>query len=151
MTRLLCIIALLCFVWQCNDKADDTQPNTTDPNGGGGGNGNNNCPQLALAAFEQYMQPAIDASCGTGDCHGGEASDAIELLQATEDSDNAIINRAKMLKHRYQGKLLTENGVLFSKIGGGEHGGGNQVEIGHITKQGITTWAEAERKCSNSN
>lgn len=153
MTRMYHIIVMLCFVWQCNNKTDDTQPTTTDPHGSSEENGSNNCPQLALAAFEQHIQPAIDASCGVSGCHGegdGEASDRIRLLQTAENGDNAIINRAQMVKHKYRGRLLIEPGVLLGKIGGGDHEGGNQIDLGHITEEGITVWAEAERKCSNN-
>ena len=146
MVRVLCILLLLCN-WQCNDKASDPQSPTPD---------GDQCPQLALAAFEQYIQPAIDASCSNGGCHG-EDDGAIPggglalraKLGDRTDSDTVTINRAKMRSHN--NKRLIEDGALLGKIGDDDpatHTGGNQVAEGHITEEGINAWVKAEQKCS---
>ena len=144
MARILCIV-LLCSIWQCSDENNDPQSPTTDlpPIEG------KECPLLALYAFEQHIQPAIDASCHA--CHGedGEHTDKIELLKK-ENSDTATINRATMRSHR--NKWLIDDGVLLGKIGDDDPAshreGGNQVAAGHITEEGITAWVAAEQKCS---
>ena len=152
MARVLCILLLLCN-WQCNDKASDPQ-SPTPPDGG------DQCPQLALEAFEQYIQPAIDVSCGTGGCHGDDGENppggglALRARQGDRtDSDIATINRAKMRSYG-NGWLIREveppgkGSVLLGKVSDDTHGGGNQVAAGHITAEGIEAWVKAEQKCS---
>ena len=147
MAHILCIV-LLCFIWQCNNKTTDPQspPPAPSPNDSSG----DECPLLVLDAFEQHIQPAIDASCSAGDCHGDDSNPpggGLELL-LQENSDTATINRAKMRAHR--NKWLIGDGVLLDKISDKTHGGGDQVAAGHLTEEGITAWVEAEKVCSRS-
>ena len=141
MLRVLCV-SLLLFSWQCNDTANDPQSPTDDPSPP---DGDNVCPRLALTAFEQHIQPAIDASCHI--CHGkdGEHINKIKLLKKESD-DTITINRATMLSHR--NKWLIKDGMLLDKISDNTHGGGNQVALGHITEGDITAWVQAEQRCS---
>ena len=153
MTRLLCIIVLLSFSWQCQDEANDplTPSPTSTPNYEG-----DECPGIALDAFETHIQTAIDASCSTGGCHadddetGAARESELELFKG---EDNLAKNRAAMRRHKEEtdNKLLIEDGVLLAKVGGKKaHGGGNQIELGHITARGITAWVKAEQKCSSN-
>lgn len=145
-------IVLLFFIWQCNDNSGDPQSPTSEPSPTDGGD---ECPQLALDAFEQHIQPAIDASCSDSACHGIDADPpggGFELLKK-ENDETFIINRAKMLSYSItSGKKLSDDGELLQKIGDDDeasHYGGNQVALGHITEEGITAWVKAEQKCSN--
>lgn len=149
MTRILCI-TLLCLCQQCSDKDDD--PPQVDPSQA---TANVDECQLALDAFALHIQPAIDASCSDGGCHGDDGSPPGGglLLMKKEDSDTVTVNRAKMSSHR--NKWLIEKDVLLDsrlldKLTDVTHEGGNQVELGHITEEGITAWVAAERRCSRS-
>ena len=149
MTRLLCIIVLLSFSWQCQDEANDplTPSSTPTPNYEG-----DECPGIALDAFEAHIQPAIDASCSTGGCHaddetGTPPASGLELLKGEA---NLVKNRAAFIKQKH----YIKDGELLAKIGDDDpatHFGGNQVAKEHITEQGITAWVKAEQKCSSDN
>ena len=152
MTRILCI-TLLCFVQQCNNKDDD--PQSPPPDQSQTTASVDECPQLALEAFALHIQPAIDASCSDGSCHGDDA-DAPGgglLLMKKEDSDTVTVNRTKMSTHRNKwliekGKLL--DSMLLDKLTDITHEGGDQIAQEHITEEGITAWVAAERRCSRS-
>ncbi len=146
MPRILCVVLLLSG-WQCRDTQHDNSPSPASESSDDGVV----CPQLALAAFEQHIQPAIDAACGNGGCHVSDgtnvAGGGLEL-QKKQNDETFITNRAEMLSHR--AAWLTEDGELLAKVGDDDpatHEGGNQVAEGNITEEDIVAWLEAEKSC----
>ena len=150
MLRILCV-TLLCCIWQCNNGDDeDNDPLIADEEDKYSQLALESfeCQMLAFDVFKQHIQPAIAASCGAGNCHGSDGTEppggGLELLKGT-DGDSIIKNRATMRSHRKN--WLIEAGELLDKLTDVTHSGGNQVEQGHITEEGITAWVKAEQAC----
>ena len=145
--RILCVVSLCC-IWQCNDE--DNDPLLADDKDKYSQLALESfaCQMLAFDVFKQHLQPAIDASCGVGNCHGSDGNEppggGLELLKGT-GSDTTIKNRATMRAHRRN--WLIEADELLDKLTDETHSGGNQVALGHITEEGISAWVTAEQAC----
>ena len=144
MTRIFVCTALLAAVCApssgCRDQTDD--PQSPPPDQTSATASADKCGQHALLMFQRHLQPAIDATCGNGDCHGdGGSPPGGGLMLLKSESDN----RDRMSSHR--NGWLIEQGRLLDVFRGGIHEWGDQVALGHITEEGITAWVAAEHAC----
>lgn len=148
MLRLLLLTALLGFGWQCKDRTNTVLAPSPTPTPIAV-EVRQDCYQLALMAFKQHMQPAIENSCGRAGCHatdarGNATPSGLELLGG---DGNVTTNHTTM--RAYRNGYLIEDGVLLDKISDQIlHEGGDQIAQGHITPQSIAAWLEVEQNCA---